>query len=112
MMDSIHDVNEGQFDMQVLRSSKPVAITFYATACEDSQALSPTMSALADEYKDWIRFLKVNIDQVPALKDRYDIRTTPAVMVFMDGEIYDRLEAEMNAEVYRDVFESVLTQQR
>ncbi len=72
-----------QFD-QILRDNQNVIVDFYADWCGPCKRFAPTFSQLASQYSN-ITFVKVNIDQVPALRNRYGIRSIPAFFFFKNG---------------------------
>lgn len=83
---TIQHVSEADFEQQVLGSSVPVLVDFYAQWCGPCQRLAPALEELAAETVN-AKIVKVDIDQNPALADRYGIRTIPNLLVFKDGQV-------------------------
>ena len=82
----VQHVGETDFDEQVLQSSVPVLVDFYAEWCGPCQQLAPTLEELAGETPG-VRILKVDVDQNHGLAARYDVRSIPNLMLFKNGEI-------------------------
>ena len=74
------------FQQQVLASSKPVLVDFWAPWCGPCRMLAPTISEIADEYKGRVLVGKVNVDDEAALAQKYGIEGIPAVLIFKDGK--------------------------
>lgn len=85
-------IDKDVFERDVLQSPMPVLVDFYAVGCEDSRELEPTISRLADDWGDSIRFASVDVDQAAELKEEYSVGVTPTVIVFRDGEPIKRWE--------------------
>src|SRR5262245_24083598 len=70
---NIVKLTSANFQQQVLASTKPVMVDFWAPWCGPCRALAPTISELADEYQGRIVVGKVNVDDESALSQKYDI---------------------------------------
>lgn len=80
-----HIESEADFEAQVLRSSKPVLVDFYATWCGPCRMLEPIMDQLARELAGRAQIVKVDVDKVGSVAERYRIMGVPTVMVFSQG---------------------------
>lgn len=74
------------FEAKVLRSDLPVLVDFWADWCGPCKMLSPVVSEIAEEAKDF-KVYAVNVDEEPELASRYGIRSIPSLLVFKNGEI-------------------------
>lgn len=74
------------FEAKVLHSDLPVLVDFWADWCGPCKMLSPVVSEIAAEAKDF-KVYAVNVDEEPELASRYGIRSIPSLLVFKDGEI-------------------------
>lgn len=90
-MKNVKEIREVEFDQAVLKSGVPVLVDFYATWCGPCQMLAPSLEALAEEYGDRLRVVKVNVDESPGLAQRYGIRGVPTLMAFRDGKPCDTI---------------------
>lgn len=92
-MSSPHVVEAGEHDFQqvVLDGSKekPVLVDFWAAWCGPCQTLGPTLEKLADEYAGAFLLVKVDTDACPNLGAALQIRSIPAVFLFVDGQVAD-----------------------
>ena len=79
----------GSFERDVIQSSTPVVVDFYADWCGPCKMLAPHFSALADEYAGRVKFVKVNVDEESDLAARYGISGVPTLLFFKGGQIAD-----------------------
>ncbi len=82
-------VNDTDFESEVLNSDKPVIVDFWAEWCGPCKQLSPVVDELADEMKDSVKVVKVNIDEAPEAPTKYGVRGVPTLMIFKDGQVVD-----------------------
>jgi thioredoxin 1 len=85
----VRAVTEREFAAEVLQSSVPVLVDFYASWCGPCKTLAPVLEQLADEFRSNIRFRKVNVDEAPALSERHNIRAVPTLLFFKNGKVVD-----------------------
>ena len=74
------------FETEVLQSEKPVIVDFWAEWCGPCRAVAPVLAEIARERADDLRVVKVNIDEEPALAQRYGIMSIPTIVLFKGGE--------------------------
>jgi thioredoxin 1 len=80
------DVSEATFEQQVIQAEQPVVVDFWAAWCGPCRMLEPIMEALAGEYQDRVRFVRLNSDENPAVSARYGVRAMPTLLLFKDGQ--------------------------
>jgi len=79
-------VTEATFEQDVLKSEKPVIVDFWAEWCGPCHAVAPVLEKIADERKDELDLVKVNIDEEQGLAAKYGIQSIPTIVLFRDGE--------------------------
>jgi len=82
-------VNDTDFENEVLQSDKPVVVDFWAEWCGPCKQLSPVVDELANDMKDSIKVVKVNIDEAPEAPTKYGVRGVPTLMIFKNGQVVD-----------------------
>lgn len=80
-------VTDANFDSEVLKSSKPVVVDFWAEWCGPCRAVSPILDQIRDEHGDKIEVVKLNVDENPQTAAKYQITSIPAMKVFQNGEV-------------------------
>ena len=85
------NINEASFEKAVLQSPIPVLVDFWAAWCGPCKMIAPVLDEIAKENGDKFRVAKVNIDDDPALMQRYNIRGVPALLFFKGGELRDQI---------------------
>lgn len=78
---------EADFAEQVLATTEPVVVDFWAPWCGPCRMVSPEIEALSETYAGRVRFVKVNVDEVPSVNPRYNIMGIPMIGLFKDGEL-------------------------
>jgi thioredoxin 1 len=74
------------FEQEVLQSDQPVIVDFWAEWCGPCHAVAPVLEKIADERKDELKVVKVNIDEEQEIAMRFGIVSIPTIMIFKDGE--------------------------
>ena len=90
-MSNAIEVNESNFEQEVLKASTPVLVDFWATWCGPCRKLSPVIDTVAEEYGDRVKFTKVNIEDCIESAKKYSISGLPSVLVFKNGEPVERM---------------------
>ena len=81
---SVVTITKDNFASEVLQSSKPVLLDFWATWCGPCRMLSPVVDQVAEERTD-VKVGKVNVDEQPELAAQFGVMSIPTLLVFMDG---------------------------
>ena len=87
MSDKIVHVTDDNFENEVLQSSQPVLVDYWAEWCGPCKMIAPVLDEIAAEYDGRVKIAKLNIDDNPNTPPRYGIRGIPTLMLFKDGEV-------------------------
>ena len=80
-------ITSENFEREVLQSEKPVLIDFWASWCGPCRMLSPTISEIAEEYKDKVKVGKVNVDEEGELAAMFRVPSIPLLVVMKNGKV-------------------------
>ena len=80
-------ITSENFEREVLNSDKPVLIDFWAPWCGPCRMLSPTISEIAEEYKDKVKVGKVNVDEEGELASIFRVSSIPLLVVMKKGKV-------------------------
>ncbi|PID78062.1 MAG: thioredoxin [Deltaproteobacteria bacterium] len=90
MAEGIIEINDSDFEKEVLKSDKPVLVDFWAPWCGPCKAIAPAVEELAGKYGDKIKFCKCNVDESPATPSNYGIKAIPTIILFKNGQIAEQ----------------------
>jgi thioredoxin 1 len=79
-------ITEQTFEQEVLQNDTPVIVDFWAEWCGPCHAVAPVLDRIADERAGDLKLVKVNVDEEPALAQRYGIVSIPTIILFQNGE--------------------------
>jgi thioredoxin 1 len=80
-------VSDSTFDQEVLKSSKPVLVDFFAEWCGPCKAMAPALDQVAEEMSSKLKVVKLDVDQNPTITNKYGIRAMPTLILFKDGQV-------------------------
>lgn len=82
-----NSVTDKTFESEVLKSSEPVLVDFFAEWCGPCKAMAPALEQVATEMKGKVKVVKVDVDQNPEITMKYHIQAMPTLMIFKDGKV-------------------------
>ncbi len=94
-MGNVIDINDSNFESEVINSSIPVVVDFWATWCGPCRKLSPVIEEIAQTYEGKVKFTKVNVEDSVESAKKYSISGLPSLLVFKNGEAVERMTGLM-----------------
>lgn len=86
------EVNDSVFEQEVLKSSVPVLVDFWAEWCGPCRMLSPLMEELSKEFpEEKVKIRKLNVDSNPVTASKYGIMAIPTVLLFKNGQVVEQI---------------------
>jgi thioredoxin 1 len=103
------EVNESNWDEQVLKSQLPVLVDFWAEWCGPCKMIAPAVHDLAVEYTGKLNVGKLDVDSNPNIATKYGIRSIPALIFFKNGKPVDQIIGAVPKGVLKRKVDAVLT---
>ena len=91
MSENIIEVNDDNFEDEVIKSKRPVMVDFWAPWCGPCKAIAPTVVELEKSFGEQVKFVKVNVDENPITPSKYGIQAIPTLIFFKAGEVNDQI---------------------
>ncbi|AEF19008.1 MULTISPECIES: thioredoxin [unclassified Hydrogenobaculum] len=89
MAQNVVELTDANWESEVINSSVPVLVDFWAPWCGPCRIIAPVVEKLAGEFAGQIKVGKLNTDDNPGVSMRYGIRAIPTIMMFKNGEVVD-----------------------
>ena len=88
--DNVHQVSDASFDGDILKSSVPVLVDFWAPWCGPCRSVAPIVDDLATQYAGKLKVAKLNVDESTDVAMRYQVTSIPTFILFKNGQVADR----------------------
>ena len=102
------DISKDTFEKEVMKSSLPVLIDFWAPWCGPCRIVGPVLERLSSEYIHKLKFAKLNVDDNQDIAAKYDVRGIPCMIIFSKGEETDRIIGAFPEALLRQKIDLVL----
>ncbi|MDP2653033.1 MAG: thioredoxin [Candidatus Omnitrophota bacterium] len=96
---SVLHLTEKNFDQEVLKSSTPVLVDFWAEWCGPCRMVAPIVEEIAKDLDGQLKVGKVNVDEAQELAAKYQVMSIPTLLVFKNGEVVDQMVGAMPKEM-------------
>ncbi len=90
-MSNAQAVTDQTFETEVLQSSTPVLVDFWATWCGPCRMIAPTLDQIASEYIGRLKVVKVDVDENAEVPSKYGVQGIPTLLLFKGGEVVEKL---------------------
>lgn len=107
--ENIFEITDSSFEQEVLKSSTPVLVDFWATWCGPCKALAPTVEQLAGDYVGKIKFCKVDVDNNPGKAAQFGVRSIPTLILFRGGKTVGQLVGNVPRGTIEELFRKSAT---
>ncbi len=91
MSGKVAEVGDQNFEAEVLNSSVPVLVDFWAAWCAPCRMLAPVVEAIAEKYEGQAKILKLNVDENIQTSGKYNIKSIPTLLLFKDGVVKEQI---------------------
>lgn len=104
-------IGEQGFVKEVLESSMPVLVHFWAPWCSICQLIEPSLAKLRSDWGGQVKLVGINADENLKLASSYRIKTLPTVLLFKEGEVLHRVDSYQRREELKTVLQEVMPSQ-
>jgi len=102
------EINDGNFEDEVLKSSSPVVVDFWAPWCGPCRMIAPITEKLAKEYAGQVKFCKLNVDENRLAAQKYMVMSIPLLLFFKGGKVIEQITGAVPESDLRSKVESLL----
>lgn len=99
-------VTNETFTNEVLNSTIPVVVDFFATWCGPCRMLSPILESVSEDYEDKVKFVKLDVDEAPDIAKDYSVMSIPTLIIIKNGEEVAKTVGALGAEELEEWIES------
>lgn len=101
-------LTDQNFEGEVLKSTTPVLVDFWASWCGPCQMVGPVVGELAKEYEGKLKVGKMNVDENQVIPEKYNIMSIPSLLLFKGGEVIDTMIGAQSKENFKKHIDEAL----
>jgi thioredoxin 1 len=105
---AVFEVNDSNFEQEVLKSPQPVMIDFWAAWCGPCKAIAPLVDEIANQYNGKLKVVKMDVDRNAATPQRYGVRGIPTLLLIKDGQVKKQIVGYKGKEELQKEVDSIL----
>lgn len=105
---AVVEVNDANFEQEVLKSPQPVMIDFWAAWCGPCKAIAPLVDEIANQYNGKLKVVKMDVDRNAATPQRYGVRGIPTLLLIKDGQVKKQIVGYKGKEELTREVDSIL----
>jgi thioredoxin 1 len=102
------EVTDSTFEQEVLQSTQPVLVDFWAAWCGPCRAVAPVVEEIAGDYQGKLKVMKLDVDDNPRTATAYGVQSIPTLLVFKDGKPAERIVGAVPKKVIVDKLQGVM----
>lgn len=91
MAGNVQEISDTNFEAEVVKSSVPVLLDFWAPWCGPCKSIAPVIEELSNEYQGKVKFAKMNVDENPRTPSKFNVRGIPYLAFFKGGEVVESI---------------------
>ena len=107
-MSQVIEITDQEFETEVLKSDKPVLVYLWANWCGPCRLVSPSVNWIAQNYRDRLKVIKMEVDPNPVTVKQYHVEGVPALLLFKNGEVDQSYEGAIGKEKLQEMIENSL----
>ena len=104
----IYEINDGNFDAEVLKSAQPVLVDFWGTNCKACNIVSPVLEKLAERYTGKFKICKISVDDNMLTAAKYHIMSKPTLLFFKNGKVLDMAVGAQSESALKSMIDDLL----
>ena len=105
----VHEIKDSNFETEVIKSTTPVVVDFWAPWCGPCRMVAPVMEKLESAYQGKVKFCKLNVDDNPMLSQKYGVRSIPTIIFFKNGTKTDMTVGALPESALKPKVEALIT---
>ena len=105
MNNNVIELNEANFDREVLNATQPVLVEFWAGWSDPCKAMAPMLESVAEDKAVPVKLARVNVEDHENLTEQYGVRSVPTLLIFHQGGLQDQIVGRTTEQAVRERLE-------